>query len=62
MRSRYIMSQENARAVVDGAVIVTGQTVRQQYCSGCGSGSDRAESDTGKPTIGEGELLWGVWP
>jgi hypothetical protein len=41
---------------------VTGQTVRQQYSSGCGSGSDRAESDTGKPTIGEGELLWGVWP
>ena len=23
-------------------VIVTGQTLRQQYCSGCGSDSDRA--------------------
>jgi hypothetical protein len=45
MRSRDIMSQENARAVLDGAVIMTGQRVRQQYCSGCDSDSDRAESE-----------------
>jgi len=25
------------------AVTVTGQTVRQQYCSACGSDSDRAD-------------------
>jgi len=56
------MSQENARAVVDGAVIVTGQTVRQHYCGECGRDSDRAESETGTSMTGEGALLWRVWP
>ena len=56
------LSQESARAVVAGAVIVTGQGVRQQYCSGFGSDSDRAESETEKPMTGEGVLLWWVWP
>jgi len=45
MGSRDVMSQENARAVVDGAV-VAGKTVRQQYFSGCGSESDRVDSET----------------
>jgi hypothetical protein len=62
MGSRDTMSQENARTVVDGAVIVTGQTVSQQYCGGCGSDSGRAESETGKSMTGEGALLWWVWP
>jgi len=40
------MSQEIARAVGDGAVVVAGKTVRQQYCSACGSDSDKVDSET----------------
>ena len=32
--------------VVVVTVTVTGQTLRQQYCSACGSDSDRADSET----------------
>ena len=46
MGSRDTMSQEIARAVGDGAVVVAGKTVRQQYCSACGSDSDKVDSET----------------